>query len=138
MSWATCFSGSNNIHFNFPPIMDDGRNYASYQPEAVINERIQQQNNINTNWKYRQFLTKNASDIINFNTQEACYTLGLSPHVTSDATPSSNVPFVYKSTFDTTNPGFGYSNSDLKSPYLSRVELQARMISHHIVPPSRK
>jgi len=118
--------------------MDDGRNYASYQPEAVINERIQQQNNINTNWKYRQFLTKNASDIINFNTQEACYTLGLSPHVTSDATPSSNVPFVYKSTFDTTNPGFGYSNSDLKSPYLSRVELQARMISPHIVPPSRK
>ena len=138
MSWATCFSGSNNIHFNFPPIMDDGRNYASYQPEAVINERIQQQNNINTNWKYRQFLTKNASDIINFNTQEACYTLGLSPHVTSDATPSSNVPFVYKSTFDTNNPGFGYSNSDLKSPYLSRVELQARMISPHIVPPSRK
>ena len=49
MSWATCFSGSNNIHFNFPPIMNDGRNYASYQPEAVINERIQQQNHITTN-----------------------------------------------------------------------------------------
>ncbi len=132
MSWATCFSGSNNIHFNFPPIMNDGRNYASYQPEAVINERIQQQNHITTNWKYRQFLTKNASDIINFNTQEACYTLGLSPHTTSDSTPSSNVPHLYKSTFDTNSPGYGYSNSDLKSPYLSRVELQARMISPHI------
>tara|TARA_Y200000002_G_C22687561_1_gene666605 strand:- start:4587 stop:4991 length:405 start_codon:yes stop_codon:yes gene_type:complete len=132
MSWATCFSGSNNIHFNFPPIMNDGRNYASYQPEAVINERIQQQNHITTNWKYRQFLTKNASDIINFNTQEACYTLGLSPHTTSDSTPSSNVPHLYKSTFDTSAPGYGYSNSDLKSPYLSRMELQSRMISPHI------
>ena len=41
MSWATCFSGSNNIHFNFPPIMQDGRNYASYQPEAQTNNKIQ-------------------------------------------------------------------------------------------------
>jgi len=136
MSWGTCFSGSNNIHFNFPPIMSDGRNYATYQPEAVINERIQQQNDINTNWKYRQFLTKNANDIINFNTQEACYTLGLSPHTRSDSTPSSNVPFIYKSTFDTRAPGYGYSTSDLKSPYLSRIELQARMISPHIIPSS--
>ena len=138
MSWGTCFSGSNNIHFNYPPIMNDGRNYASYQPEAAVNERIQQQNQITSNWKYRQFLTKNASDIINFNSQEACYTLGLSPHVTSDATPSSNVPFLYKNTFDTSEPGFGYSNSDLKSPYLSRTELQARMISPHITPPTEK
>ena len=138
MSWGTCFSGSNNIHFNYPPIMSDGRNYASWQPEAVINERIQQQNQITTNWKYRQFLTKNASDIINFNSQEACYTLGLSPHVTSDATPSSNVPFLYKNTFDTSTPGFGYNNSDLKNPYLSRTELQARMISPHITPYSEQ
>ena len=26
MSWGTCYSGSNNIHFNFPAIMDDSRN----------------------------------------------------------------------------------------------------------------
>lgn len=138
MSWGTCFSGSNNIHFNYPPIMNDGRNYASYQPEAVVNERIQQQNGINTNWKYRQFLTKNANDIMNFNTEEACYTLGLSPHVTTDTTPSSNVPFVYKTTFDTRTPGFGYNNSDLKNPYLSRIELQSRMISPSIESLSEK
>jgi len=40
MSWATCFNSSNNIHFNFPPIMADGRNYATWQPEAVINQII--------------------------------------------------------------------------------------------------
>ena len=43
MAWATCYSGSNNIHFNFPPKMSDGRNYASWQPDAVINQRIQKQ-----------------------------------------------------------------------------------------------
>jgi hypothetical protein len=45
MSWSTCYSGSNNINFNFPPIMADGRNYASWQPDAVVNERIQKQEN---------------------------------------------------------------------------------------------
>jgi len=109
--------------------MEDGRTYASYQPEAVVNERIQQQNNINTNWKYRQFLTHNGNTIMKLNTSEACYTLGLPTHVTSNTTPSSNVPFIYKSTFDTEKPGYGYSSSDLKNPYLSRVELQARLIS---------
>jgi hypothetical protein len=132
MSWATCFSGSNNIHFNFPPIMQDGRTYSSYQPEAVVNQRIQEVNNINSNWKYRQFLTQNADQIMQFNTTEACYTLGLSPHYTTNATPSSNVPYLYKSTFDTSSPGFGYQSSDLKNPYLSRQQLEARMISPSI------
>lgn len=132
MSWGTCYSGSNNIHFNFPPIMQDGRTYSSYQPEAVVNQRIQEVNHINTNWKYRQFLTHNANEIMNFNTSEACYVMGLSPHYTTDATPSSNVPFLYKSTFDTRSPGFGYQTSDLKNPYLSCQQLQARMISPSI------
>ncbi len=132
MSWATCFSGSNNIHFNFPPIMQVGRTYSSYQPEAVVNQRIQEVNNINTNWKYRQFLTQNADQIMQFNTTEACYTLGLSPHYATNATPSTNVPFLYKSTFDTSSPGFGYPSSDLKNPYLSRQQLEARMISPSI------
>ena len=56
MSWAQCYSGSNNIHFNFPPIMSDGRNFASWQPEAVINTRIQKQENIQSSWDYRQYL----------------------------------------------------------------------------------
>ena len=132
MSWATCFSGSNNIHFNFPPIMQDGRTYSSYQQDAVVNQRIQDVNNINSNWKYRQFLTQNADQIMQFNTTEACYTLGLSPHYATNATPSSNVPFLYKSTFDTSSPGFGYPTSDLKNPYLSRQQLEARMISPSI------
>ena len=50
MSWATCYSGSNNIHFNSPPIMSDGRNFATWVPACAVNETIQQKNNLTTNY----------------------------------------------------------------------------------------
>jgi hypothetical protein len=134
MSWATCYSGSNNIHFNSPPIMTDGRNYASWQPDAVINQRIQKQEGIHTNWQYRQYLQKNGLHIMEYNSMESCYDLGLDPHVQTGKTPSDNVPYKFKSTFDTNTPGYGYCNSDLKNPYLSREQLNARMISPSINP----
>lgn len=129
MSWATCYSGSNNIHFDFPPIMADGRLYSSWQPEAIVNDRIRQQENITTSWQYRQYLTHNASNIMKINNQEACSALGLPTHFQTTATPASNVPYAFKSTFDTSVPGFGYCNSNLKQPYLTREQLQARMIA---------
>jgi len=129
MSWATCYSGSNNIDFNFPPIMTDGRNYATWQPDAVVNERIQMKERIQSNWAYRQFMQKNGLQIMNYNNQEACYTLGLDPHYNTNATPSSNVPYTFKGTFDTSTPGFGYCNSDLKNPYLTSQQLNARLVS---------
>lgn len=133
MSWQTCYSGSNNIDFNFPPIMNDGRNYSSWQPEAVVNERIQQREGIHSNWAYRRYLQTNANTIMNYNTQEACYNLGMDPHYTINATPSTNVPYTFKNTFDSSRPGFGYCNSDLKSPYLSREQLNARLVVPSIV-----
>lgn len=138
MSWATCYSGSNNIHFNFPPIMADGRNFASWQPDAVINQRIQKQEQIKSNWQYRQYLQNNGTQIMNYNNLEACYDLGLDPHVQTGKTPSNNVPFSFKSAFDTTTPGFGYCNSDLKNPYLTREQLNSRMVSPSINPANFK
>jgi hypothetical protein len=129
MSYATCYSGSNNIHFNFPPIMADGRNFASWQPEAVINDHIQKQEGLATNWDYRRYMQQNGLQIMKYNTNEACYEMGLDPHTTTNSTPSSNVPFMYRSSFDTSRPGFGYCNSDLKNPYLTREQLNARMIA---------
>ena len=135
MSWGVCYSGSNNIHFNFPPIMNDGRNYASWQPDAVINQRIQKQEGITNNWNYRQYLQHNGLQIMNYNNKEACYELGLDPHVQTGKTPSSNVPYMFRSTFDTSTPGFGYCNSDLKNPYLSSEQLNARLVAPSITPP---
>ena len=56
MSWSVCYSGSNNVDFNFPAIMNDGRNWSSFQPEAVINNRIQKKEGIQSNWGYRKYL----------------------------------------------------------------------------------
>lgn len=132
MSWATCYSASNNTHFNFPPIMSDGRNYASWQPEAVINNRIQKQEGITSNWAYRQFLQHNSNQIRKYNNTEACYDLGLNPHINTDKTPSNNVPFKFKSIYDTSRPGYGYSNSDLKNPYLTSEQLNAKLSTNII------
>lgn len=129
MSWGTCYSGSNNIHFDSPPIMADGRNYASWQPEAVVNERIQKQENIKTNWDYRQYMTNNGLTIMKYNNSEACYQLGISANSDSNDTTPSDVPYLFNSTFSSGKPAFGYRNSDLKQPYMSRQQLQARMIS---------
>ncbi len=50
-------------------------------------------------------------------------------HVQSGKTPSDNVPYKFSSIYDTSKPGFGYCNSDLKNPYLSREQLNGRMVA---------
>ena len=51
-----------------------------------------------------------------------------------NTTPSSNVPYVYKNIYDTSYPGYGYCNSDLKNPYLSREQLNSRLVAPVINP----
>lgn len=132
--WENCYNASNNYDFNFPAKMADGRLWSQWQPSAVTNERIQKKEGIQSNWEYRQYLQRNGLQIMNYNNQEACYTLGLDPHVNTGKTPSSNVPYTFKGTFDSSKPGFGYSNSDLKNPYLSREQLNSRLIAPSINP----
>ena len=127
MSWGTCYSGSNNIHFDFPPIMNDGRNFAKWQPGAVINKEIREENGINTNWKYRQYLTENADSIIKANQLESCNNCCYCPTMRVGE-PISNTPFLYKSCMDKSQP-YGYEESDLKNLYLSSQQLQSRMVA---------
>jgi len=112
--------------------MSDGRIYASWKPDAEVNDKIRRDENIQSNWSYRQYLTQNANKIMKINSQEYCHELNLPYHLNSGKTPSTNVPFLYRSSFDTSKPGFGYNNSDLKSPYLTREQLQSRIVSPSI------
>jgi hypothetical protein len=131
MSWGTCYSGSNNIHFDFPPIMKDGRNYANWQPGGALNEEIRKDNKIHSNWAYRKFLTQNADTIIRTNQafacDDCCSCPARYPSVTQPTT-NNNTPFLYKSCLDNSQP-FGYENSDLKNLYLSDVQLESRMVT---------
>ena len=145
MSWGTCYSGSNNIHFDFPPIMKDGRNYANWQPGGAINEEIRKANKIHSNWNYRAYLTKNADDIIHANQAAACDDCCSCPakydnnnyssvsnnsnsNNSNSNNSNSNTPYLYKSCLDNSQP-FGYENSDLKNLYLSDTQLESRMVT---------
>ena len=127
MSWATCYDGSNNIHFNFPPIMSDGRNFSSWQPGAKINKKIRQENNIKSNWEYRQYLVNNADKIIKSNQVAACDDCCYCPAEYNN-NPTPNYPFLYGSCLEKSQP-YGYENSDLKNIYLTRQQLQCRMVA---------
>jgi len=127
MSWGTCYSGSNNIHFDFPPIMNDGRNYASWQPGSKISDDIRKDAGITTNWQYRKYMVENANSIIRHNQIEACDQCCACPArygAQQEGIPKT--PFLYKSCEDKSQP-YGYETSDLKNIYLSKYDLQCRM-----------
>jgi hypothetical protein len=131
MSWGTCFSGSNNIHFEFPPIMSDGRNFSSWQPGSVLSEEMRNNAGIKTNWEYRKYMTENADQIIKMNQLSACDQCSTVSNMKDNSSDinnnsTSNVPFIFKSSSDKSMPT-GYETSDLKNIYLSQFQLQSRM-----------
>jgi hypothetical protein len=127
---------SNNKYSNFPPLMSDGRAIvASWQPESIINAELIETNNIKSNWEYRQYLQKNAKQIIEYNFREAATDVGYYkrpidvPSIKSNlVTGPHKTPYLYDSNLDNTKP-FGYTSSDLKEMYLSREQLESRKIS---------
>ena len=71
MSWSTCYSGSNNIHFNVAPMMSDSRMFTMYNPACNSNTELRNNLNITNNYDYRQWLIKNGTTIRNKNFQSA-------------------------------------------------------------------
>jgi hypothetical protein len=144
MSWGTCYSGSNNIHFDFPPIMTDGRNYANWLPGGALNDKVRKDAGIASNWQYRRYLTENADTIIRQNQVTACDECGVNSanaNVVAPANVQQNekrnnqmfvqpqTPYLYKSYSDMSQPNYGYETSDLKNMYLSDMQLQSRMVT---------
>lgn len=129
MSWGTCYSGSNNLHFEFPPIMADGRNYASWQPGAAISEAIREKEGIINNFQYRKYLIANADKIIKGNQLEACDNCSSSTSQFGSGKKMSSAPFLYGSNNDAGTKPRGYESSDLKNVYLTRNQLQSRQVT---------
>lgn len=113
---------TNNLYAGFPPMMADGRSLvASYQPEAVLNTTLIQQNQIQTNWQYRKYLTDNAQQIMQQNFREACNDMGyyerFAPSERGNAGPiTQSGPSVQRRK----------DVSDLQQVYLTRDELNDR------------
>lgn len=128
MSWGTCYSGSNNIYHDFPPLMSDERIFTSYDPNNEINERIMEQQNIKSNYDYRMFLTRNGNHIIKKNQYNSCNQCGFCQF--GDTTPFSVTAqkYLFKGKSDLHRPP-GYEDSDLKLEYISREAIQSRTSS---------
>jgi len=123
---------SNNKYEGFPPLMSDGRTVtASYQPEAVLNEHLLREIGVESNWQYRQYLTKNAKEIMKYNCIQTATDSGYLKRYADLTSGSYSTPFIYPSYENKQRPQ-GYVDSDLKELYLSRDQLQARMVAPEI------
>ena len=127
MSWGTCYSGSNNIHFDYPALMSDGRLFTSRDPACMRNTMIKQSAGINDNYQYRQYLTQNAENIIKTNAINSSDQCCFSKNLHYKKKPTNN-KYIYQSCSDSTAP-YGYESSDLKNVYLTRKDLQSQLVS---------
>ena len=120
MSWGTCYNGSNNIHFNLPPLMSDGRNFSTLKAMRQENTEISKTLNITSNYDYRQYLIKNGTKIMKKNQLSACN------NCCHCETIVDNIPkhqkYFYRSCSDLNRP-YGYQDSDLKNIYMSKEQL---------------
>lgn len=97
------------MNSNFPPLMSDGRNFSRWEQPISMDNYLKTSNNIKSNWEYRKYLANNADSIIKYNQQQS---------VNSTTFPIEN-QLLPSNCF----------NSDLKANYLSREELQNRMVA---------
>ena len=121
MSWGTCYSGSNNIHNEYPPLMSDGRLFTSINPACDLNNRLKEKIGMKNNYEYRQFLISNGISLMNKNGISSCNEA--SECVNNISNMKSYGKYLYKSVNDN-KQHYGYESSDLKKLYLERKELQ--------------
>lgn len=129
MSWATCYSGSNNIHFNSPPLMSDGRHLTNWDPSCDSNERLQNYAGIDSNYSYRQYLINNGVNIIKNNNNQI-----LDNYNIFNYSLNTGNKYLVKSYSDT-NMKYGYETSDLKNQYMSRQFLNSKLRAPILVRP---
>ena len=123
----------NNTYYTIEPQQQfQGANYSLWQPEAVTNQKIRVDAEINTNWKYRQYMQKNANQIMKHNTMTAIDSSGNNPYALLNTESTNKTPYLYKSIHDTNNPSYGFRNSDLKQDYMTKQQIQAKMVSPYI------
>lgn len=114
----------NNKYNNFPPLMNDSRSLIStWGSESKINEKIIKENDIQNNWKYRKYLTKNAKIVMQHEFYQVADNVGYRVDEHNKSTFSS---IKFDSLNDRTKP---FQNSDLKELYLTREQLNAKKIA---------
>lgn len=120
---------SNNKYDGFPPLMSDGRTItASYQPEAVLNNHLVKEIGVESNWQYRQYLMKNSKEIIQYNRLQCANDSGYFKRYGDEESTTYSTPIMISTDSPKKNDS-DLKQSDLKQVYLSREQLQSRMVA---------
>ena len=123
----------NHTYYTIDPQQDfQGTSYSLWQPEGATNKNIQQDNGIHSNWKYRQYMQKNANQIMKYNTMQTIHDSGNNPYSVLNNHITNNQPHLYNSIHDTNNPEYGFRNSDLKQDYMKKQQMKSKMVSPSI------
>ena len=123
----------NHTYYTIDPQQDfQGMSYSLWQPEGATNKNIQQDNGIHSNWKYRQYMQKNANQIMKYNTMQTIHDSGNNPYSVLNNHITNNQPYLYNSIHDTNNPEYGFRNSDLKQDYMKKQQMKSKMVSPSI------
>jgi len=121
---------ANNKYKGFPPKMSDNRALiASTQPVSVVDYYLRGNQ---TNWSYREHLTKNAEHIRNVQLSNSLNDIGYYQRFMDNieqypATTGAIAPAFFTSIFDNQEP-LGTQISDNKTKYLSREQLNSRLV----------
>jgi len=100
----------------------------------LTNNKIKVDTGIQTNWQYRQYMQKNANDIMKYNTMQTINASGNNPYTLLNTQPTQNTPYLYNSLHSAPDsiPPYGFRNSDLKQNYMTKEQMKSRMISPSI------
>lgn len=100
---------------------------SSWQPDAMINNKIHVESGITSNWKYRQYIQNNANHIMKYDTMEYIYASGNNPYMVDNRSiQSRGEPYRFSSLHE---PSYDFNSSDLKQDFLKKQQMSARMIS---------
>jgi len=121
-----------NYHTLEPTQETNSEAYNLWHPFQKPTHQILVNTNINSNWKYRQYLQNNANNAMKYNTMSAIYASGNNPYTLRNTEPTNKHPHLYRSTHDTSNPAYGFNNSDLKRDYMTKERMNARMLAPSI------
>jgi hypothetical protein len=126
---------SNNKYPGYPPLMNDGRSIiAGSRSETLLHNSIVKDIGVVNNAQYRHHMITHAREIMETDFRNASNDVGyyerfvdqiLQPN---EKTSIAGAPYLYKNVLDDTKP-MGYSNSDLKTIYLSREQLDAKRVA---------
>lgn len=89
--------------------------------------------NMSSNWKYRQYMQTNATQIMKYNAHDSMNASGNNPYMSlNNNNPNANVPHLFTSLHDTRMPNYGVNNSDLKQSFMKKQQFNAVLLSPSI------